>query len=189
MGELLRRRSVPSPRGVRNTFGRIVHGSGWLVGAGLLVLLISTNCTVVSTPLCSSDFECGAPDQVCDQNKCIVGCRGPEQCAVGETCEPHPGIPLGSAAGQCIANVCNDSESSSACPTDTTCWPPGGSGVCTPRAQVGCDGGLLSDVPACTAGICQNPDEVCGAIVVHVAGGTEQACGCIPAASSGTGGE
>ena len=113
MGELLRRRSVPSPRGVRNTFGRIVHGSGWLAGAGLLVLLISTNCTVVSTPLCSSDFECGAPDQVCDQNKCIVGCRGPEQCAVGETCEPHPGIPLGSAAGQCIANVCNDSESRS----------------------------------------------------------------------------
>ena len=140
------------------TSSRVVRGMGWVAAAGLLALLVSTNC--------------GTTDQVVELEAC-----GPNgACPPGFLCRP--------VDNRCVAGSTTCAEGAPLlCPVNSTCYPPTGPGECKAQAQVACDG-LPADyrTPSlmCTAGTCPEGQR-CGTISVKVGADAIGAdCGCVP---------
>ena len=139
------------------TSQRVVQSLGWVAAAGLLALLIFTNCSTTDHNLaseCGPNGECPAGFQ-CNtvNNLCVVG----------------------------TSTTCTDGNAQF-CPNDRTCYPPTGPGECIPPAQIACDGAPENPGPPsfCTVGSC--PDgQVCGNLSIKdVSGGFRRGCGCVP---------
>ena len=140
------------------TSSRVVRGVGWVAAAGLLALLVSTNC--------------GTADQIVQPEAC-----GPNgACPTGFLCNP--------VDNRCVpgSTTCAEGDPQ-LCPANSTCYPPTGPGECKPPSQVACDG-LPPDyrIPflRCTTGTCPEGQR-CGLISVKSGiGGIGSDCGCIP---------
>ena len=139
------------------TLGRVTHGVAWTAAAGLLALLVSTNC---ATPDIS-------PGEVCDPNV--------PSCPAGFVCEA-----VTRGIYRCALRVvtCTDGDFN-ACPTNTTCFPPTGPGECKSPEQVACTFNGPAGGTSCTPGICP-AGQACGTIIVNTSGSPSTACGCLP---------
>jgi hypothetical protein len=124
--------------------GRVVRAGLWVAAAGLLALVVSTNCGPVAV---TAIIACAAGGGG-------GGGSNDPKCELGSTCD--------SGSGLCTPITCNDGDLS-VCPIGTTCAPDKGPGVCKPPEQFTCDAG-----------------QVCSPFPVRAAGGTTEACGCIP---------
>lgn len=141
---------TPSP------FQRVVQGFGWAAAAGLLALLVSTNCAY--------------PGAVAGLISCSGGGGGSTACPRGTTCESSSG------RDRCMPVLCSEAD----CPIGTTCVPPKGRGECKPPDQVACSFTGAPNPLACTAGMCPT-GQVCRTISVNAGGPISQAtCGCVP---------
>jgi hypothetical protein len=133
----------------------IARGLGWVAAAGLLALLVSTNC--------------GTTDQM----------FLPEACGADAAC-PRGGI-CDVRSNRCSAGLCSNGDASM-CPSETTCYPPTGPGECKPPDQFGCFYGGVpppGDSSFCTPGLCPS-GYACATITVHRHGALEPQCGCVP---------
>jgi hypothetical protein len=102
--------------------GRIIRLGTWLAAAGLLVLLVSTNCGPTI----------GAAILACTAAGGGGGGSSDGSCELGSSCNAGSGV--------CSPITCDDGDVS-ACPIGTTCAPAKGPGVCKPPEQFTCDPG------------------------------------------------
>ena len=117
----------------------------WVVAAGFLALLASTNCGLVGV---TAIVACTAGGGGGGGGSSDAGCE------LGNACD--------TGSGRCSPITCTDGDLS-VCPIGTTCAPDKGPGVCKPPEQFTCDAG-----------------QTCSPFPVRAAGGTTEACGCIP---------
>src|SRR5206468_2206358 len=106
------------------------------------------------------------PGQVCEPNL--------PSCPEGFTCQPFPELDR----YLCIVVTCRDGDFT-ACPANTTCFPPTGPGECKPPRQVACTFIGPAGGSNCAPGICPS-GQVCGTITVNRLGLPSTACGCVP---------
>ena len=125
-----------------NTLRRVVHGAGWVAAAGLLALLVSTNCGLafpITGVVCTAGGGGG-------------GGSSDPGCELGSTCDPQ--------RGSCSSITCTDGDLT-ACPIGTTCVPSKGPGVCKPPDQLTCDVGQVCS-PFPVRGPGGTTSEACG---------------------------
>ena len=102
--------------------GRVTRLGTWLAAAGLLALLVSTNCGLII----------GASILACTAGGGGGGGSDDTKCELGSSCD--------TGSGACNPITCDDGDVS-ACPIGTTCAPAKGPGVCKPPDQFTCDPG------------------------------------------------
>ena len=122
--------------------GRIIRLGPWLAAAGLLALLVSTNCGLtfpVVGVACLAGGGGGSSDSGCE---------------LGSTCDPQ--------RGSCSSTTCTDGDLTD-CPIGTTCVPSKGPAVCKPPDQFTCDAGQVC-TPFPVRGAGGTTSEACGCI-------------------------
>ena len=125
------------------TLRRLVRGLGWFAAAGLLALLVSTNCGPLVLGAIAACTAGGGGGGSSDSG-----------CEAGSTCDPE--------RGSCSSITCIDGDLT-ACPIGTTCVPSKGPGVCKPPDQFTCDAGQVC-TPFPVRGAAGTTSEACGCI-------------------------
>ena len=126
------------------TLGRVTHGLAWAAAAGLLALLVSTNCGLAGAIVIGVCAGAGGGG----------GGSSDSGCEMGSTCDPE--------RASCSSTTCTDGDVTG-CPIGTTCVPSKGPGVCKPPDQFMCDPGqTCTPFPVRAAGGATS--EACGCV-------------------------
>jgi hypothetical protein len=73
-------------------------------------------------PECSKDTDCKTSGDICENKKCVPGCRNDGQCGTGKICEQTTCVPGCRADSECSAgNICENKTCVPGCRADNQC--------------------------------------------------------------------